>query len=488
MAATRTARSTTATRQDEESRMPHGPDRSRRITLTMLVMLVMTAGLLALRPAAAGAQTPAHQHAGPPAAAPAPLTLADLERMALAHNPTIAQAQADVRAAAGRKDQAGLYPNPEVGYEAREISGAPTMNGGEHGFFIQQPIVTAGKLRLSRAVFAEEQAQAESVAASQRDRVLTGIRLGFYEALGAQQLVALRRQLAHIAADAVTTSQQLLNVGQADQPDVLEAMVDAQRAALAVTDAERDQARIWLRLAAMAGNPSLPLAPLAGSLETGLPQVDRAAALQTILRDSPEVKAAEQNVARARLGLERARVEKYPDIVVRGGLEYNRQQVDGLTRPIGWVGMAEVGVQVPIFDRNQGNIAAATAELTHAERELDRVKLALTADFAGPYETYASDADAVRRYRTSILPQARQAYELYLQKYRQMAAAYPQVLVAQRTLFQLREDYLHTLVELWRAAIEIKGYLRVNGLAAPLAPGEPATVSPGVEVSTPRQP
>jgi outer membrane protein, heavy metal efflux system len=57
----------------------------------------------------------------PAQTAPA-LGFADLEPMALEHNPTLGQAEAAVRAAEGRRLQAGLYPNPIVGYQGEELS------------------------------------------------------------------------------------------------------------------------------------------------------------------------------------------------------------------------------------------------------------------------------------------------------------------------------------------------------------------------------
>src|SRR5713226_431691 len=126
--------------------------------------------------------------------------------------------------------QAGLYPNPSVGYSGAEISGP--ASGGEHGGFVQQTIVTAGKLGLSRAVLQQEQAQAEEQAKAQRLRVLNTVRLLYYQTLGAQQLVAWRERLATLTQEAVEISHQLFNVGQADQPDLLQAEVEAQQAQL----------------------------------------------------------------------------------------------------------------------------------------------------------------------------------------------------------------------------------------------------------------
>ncbi len=432
---------------------------------------------------AAGVANPQSRTPSPEPQAPSPtLTLADLERMALARNPTLAEAQADVRASQGRKLQSGLYPNPTIGYEGREINTGPVYRGGEHGFFVQQPIVTGGKLSLSRRVFATEAEQAQSEAAAQRQRVLNSVRIAYYRALGAQETVQLTANLADLARSAATTSAELANVGQADQPDVLEARVEAGRARLDLLAAQSNQESVWQELAATVGDPALPMTALAGKLDDPLPVIDQDQALAAILSRSPEVQTAEQGVTRAEEALKRARAEKLPDVELRGGLDYNRELLGLMNAPVGWEGEAEVGVQIPLFNRNQGNVSTADAELTHARDDLERVKLGLRANFAAAFHEYAESAEVVRAYRDQILPDAEQAYGLYLARYKEMAAAYPQVLIAQRTWFELREEYTGSLVTEWESAVAIQGYLLTDGLAAPLAPGEPATLWPGVEV------
>ena len=92
-----------------------------------------------------------------PTAPPRPaLTLAELERMALENNPTLPQALSGIEAARGRATQAGLLPNPTVGYTGSEISGGPIIRGGEHGLFVEQTIPLGGKLGLSRQIFNRE--------------------------------------------------------------------------------------------------------------------------------------------------------------------------------------------------------------------------------------------------------------------------------------------------------------------------------------------
>ena len=61
-------------------------------------------------------------------------------------------------------------------------------------------------------------------------------------------------------------------------------------------------------------------------------------------------------------------------------------------------------------------------------------------------------------YQREILPRAEEAYRLYRRSYEEMAAAYPQVLAAQRTLFQSQDQYLDALDRAWTAAIALQGF------------------------------
>jgi len=118
-----------------------------------------------------------------PAAAGPALTLADIERMAEENNPTLAQAEAAIRAAQGRRRQAGLFPNPTVGYQGEELAFRAFNEKSEHFFFVEQTIPLGGKLGKGRLVFEKEVAQAEAEAAAQKQRVLNTVRMLYFEAL-----------------------------------------------------------------------------------------------------------------------------------------------------------------------------------------------------------------------------------------------------------------------------------------------------------------
>jgi cobalt-zinc-cadmium efflux system outer membrane protein len=70
-------------------------------------------------------------------------------------------------------------------------------------------------------------------------------------------------------------------------------------------------------------------------------------------------------------------------------------------------------------------------------------------------------------YRDQNLPDAREAYRLYMESFQKRRAAWPQVLVAQRSYFQISVDYTHALEQARRAEIAILGLLLVDGLDEP---------------------
>jgi cobalt-zinc-cadmium efflux system outer membrane protein len=125
-------------------------------------------------------------------------------------------------------------------------------------------------------------------------------------------------------------------------------------------------------------------------------------------------------------------------------------------------------VQLPIFNRNQGNIAAATGEIASAKQDLARVKLKLQRDLAGLFRDYDAARTTAQQYKTEMLPRAEQAYRLYRENYQKMAAAYPQVLISQRTLFQLQVDYIQALEEAWQSSLAIRGFGLMDGIAEPM--------------------
>jgi cobalt-zinc-cadmium efflux system outer membrane protein len=228
----------------------------------------------------------------------------------------------------------------------------------------------------------------------------------------------------------------------------------------------------WRSLAAVIGQPDLSLTTVAGDLEKGWPEVNEEETVEAIAKESPAVRIADVAEARAQSILGRARRETIPDVQVRAGIEYNHELLGSVPFAKGWEGIAEVAVQIPLFNRNQGNVAAARADIDRAGQEQKRISLTLRERAASTVDEYANARLIAVQYRDEMLPLAKKAYGLMVEKYGQMLASYPRVLDTQRKLYEMQIEYIAALEGVWTNGIALQGYLLTDGLEAPARPGE----------------
>jgi cobalt-zinc-cadmium efflux system outer membrane protein len=396
-------------------------------------------------------------------------TLEEAQRLAAESNPTLRQAEAEIRAAKARVRQAVLYPNPTIGYTSDEIRGG-SINGGKQGFFVQQTVVTGGKLGKSRAVFEQESRVAELEAEEQKARVQTSVEIAFYRVLAAQELLEFRRDLNQIGRSYLGSQDELFRMGQLDESEKLQAEIEVQRLHLAAFEQENILREQWRRLAAVIGQPGLPQSTVAGDLEHGWPEINEQQILETIAAASPATRIADAASARATAEITRAKSQVIPDITLLGGLEYNNEPLGSTPQAVGWEGLAELSVQIPIFNRNQGNVAAATADLDRSQLEKQRVQLVLRERAASLLDQFATAKVVATQYREEILPRAKEANSLMTEKYGQMLAAYPRMLQVRRQHFELQAEYVQVLETVWTSSLALQGFLLTDGLEAPARP------------------
>ena len=428
----------------------------------------------------------------PAAAAVVPaLALTDFERVALERNPTLRQARAQFEATLHRSRQAGLYPNPTLGYIQDQIGSfsesQPTRNGfavkgkpspGDNvGAYVQWQIITAGKLRLSRAKFAEEATAAHWQAIGQELRVLNGVRIQYLEVIAAQRLIAIHREMLKLDNDAVRTMEEMLNVGQVSQPEVIQARVQERRAKVSLQKAENRFRGDWEELVALVGAPELRSAPLdAHPLEAEAEPLQFDGTLAELLQNSPEIQAVLSEIRRDEIMVRRERVEPIPNVQLQAVTGYNYEfgvQTAGV----------QIGIALPIFNRNQGTIREAMSDLSRDHAEYERIALSLRQRLALAFTRYQDAARSVEDFRGGTLPMSKQAYELQIASYRQRRTPWTQVLASRRMYFDLSKDYVESLLELRRAEVEIGGMLLVDGLSSPPSPTSQGHIE---AVATPR--
>ena len=401
-----------------------------------------------------------------------PMTLEQFLASADKANPTLAQAQNTVDRSNQQAHQVSLPPNLIVGYSGDHIRGGQ-YHGGEQGAFFNQEFVLGHKLALRRDIYRAEGRSNESALAVQRARVHNDVARAFFDTLAAQQSVILHDRLLKVALDADTNTHELNRIGQADAAAILTAEVAAEQARIDFLTAQRMFLAHFSRLATFSGQHSLEVHPLEGSLVEP-PGFDPEDYVRRDVEESPLVKRAQADVALGEARLKDAKRERVPNLNVTAGEWYSGEEVNS-GRKAGFESFVQAGVQLPVWNHNQGNIEASKILLARANHDVERTKLWTrnqTEPLAQEYQTAHFTAE---RYRTEMIPRARRAYELEVTKYQQMSQEYPPVLAAQRMVFTLQLGYTEALNQEWRAAIALQNYALMNGLNEPLSTGTDST-------------
>jgi cobalt-zinc-cadmium efflux system outer membrane protein len=397
----------------------------------------------------------AEQPGLPPPVPAAGLSLGQVEAMALAANPALARAAARTEAARGTWLQVGLHPNPVIGYSAEDMNDDGTA--GKQGGFVAQRIVLGKKLQLNRQVAGYEVAKAEQRLAAMQYRVLTDVRQAFYDALIAQRKLELTGEISRIAEQAVQAAVGLRAAQEGSRVDELRARLELDATEILANSARNQHAAAWRRLAAVVGHCELVPQPLEGNLEEAAEHLTFEEILQRLLEQSPEMAAASADYERAKWAVHRAKAQIVPDVDVALSLHHDCATGDE-------VAGVEVALPLPLFDRNQGGIHRAGAELAAAERNLQRIQLALRHRLAALYPRYADGTYQVEKYDRVILPRARETLDAITVGYRAGEFGYLGLLTAQRTFFQTSLAYLDGQRELWAAKMEIDGLLLRDSL------------------------
>jgi cobalt-zinc-cadmium efflux system outer membrane protein len=402
------------------------------------------------------------------------MTLDELEGIALANNPALARASAAVRAARGKWVQAGLPPNPNIGYSGAEIGN--DGRAGQQGGYIEQEFVRGGKLRLSRNVVEQEIRQAEQQLAVEQFRVTNDVRIGFYEVMVLQRKLELVKQLLGINRNGLRATEELIKpeIGEVTRFELLQARIEVNQARILEQNAVNGYVGAWRRLAAVLGAPGMQPVPLAGDLEAELQPILWENALGRLLSASPELAGARAAVSRAQWAVDRARAEIVPNINVQATVQHDNATTSDIA-----------GVQatfpLPLINRNQGGIMQAQAEVSLACWQLRQLELALQQRLAGTFERYANAQQQVEGFKKEMLPDAKASLDLVTKGYQQGEFSYLTLLTAQRTYFQTNLSYLDALRDLRETTIELEGLLLRDSLQSQIiAPREISPVAPNV--------
>jgi cobalt-zinc-cadmium efflux system outer membrane protein len=376
-------------------------------------------------------------------------TLGHLEMLAHSH-PAIGEAAGKVRAARGQAIQAGLYPNPIFGYMGTEIGNEGS--GGQQGGFLEQEYVTAGKLDYAQQAACWEVRRTEQELARVQLAVLTEVRVRFYETIIAQRAIKVVSDLKTNAEDGLKLTEDRKAAQEVSEVDVLQSRFEAEGARLLATQTETELVGARRRLEAALGGVALAEVPITDDeIDEQAPLIWEQAWLR-VQSSSPQLAAAQVDIERARWELRRQMAGRIPNITIQGAVQDDHATGDT-------VAGVQIGMPLPIYNCNEGNIEAARGQLAAAQRAVGRLEAELQSKLADVFREYQTALQQSDRYRERMLPDADKALQLVRLAYGSGEVDYLRMLSAQQNYGRAHLQYLKTLEIVWTRRAQIEGLL-----------------------------
>lgn len=397
------------------------------------------------------------------------MTLDALASLALEQNPRLAKVSFAVEAARGRAYQAGLYPNPLVALTWDELNDRTGPSGVNTLPLVTQELVMGRKLKLSRAAAEREVEQASWGVMAERYAMLAEIRAAYFDALALQERVRMLCEIRRYGRDITKTVRSLRDdAKQLADIDVLPVEAELLRYEADVESTQAEKAAAYKRLAALLGIHRLAITKVAGHFEDySFPDYDAESTPLYVLSVHPEIQTAQWGVEKAKFVVQRAKAEPIPNLSVNGGyVRQNQNRSDDYT--------LGVSASIPLWNKNQGNIRAAEAELCAAMQEVGRIENDLTERVATALREFAAARKRAEKYE-AVVGKAEQAQSIANEDQRRNLSPL-MVLELQRSLRQARLERLKSLGDAWKAAARISGMTIEDNW--PPAPTRPADVPP----------
>jgi len=380
------------------------------------------------------------------------MTLEEVTSIALANSPVIMEARNLAIAARGRALQASLYPNPTMGHASPQLAG----NQSQYNAYVIQDLVTKNKIGLDTAAAERAAIAAEFALVRARFDVLTMVRQRFYTALAMQERIVVLERMVNIAQTALDVGQRLLKAEVGTRGDVLLLQIELSKSEADLKNFHALAETSRRQLSAATGLLNLQIDRVDGDLKQALPEFDLLSVQQGVLTRNADVARANVEVARNQFVLRRAQVEPFPNVNMMGG--YQNQQPAALAPTV--QGIYQLQIVVPLWNRNQGNIRAAQANISASVAQYNRVRLELANLSAETLGRYFVALQLVERYEKEILPSAVQVQSITAQLYQQGQVDFLRYLAAQRALLDANLTYITAQQDRWTSAAEVASLLQ----------------------------
>lgn len=395
------------------------------------------------------------------------LALDEAQALVLGNSPLLDAFDLEYSAMDALAWQAGRRPNPELELEFSDFGGSVDATGvralGTSLTYTQ--LIERGNKREKRENAASFERELVSWDRLEFEHEILGmLRRAYTEALIAQYELERIEDYHELAERIYEVVAARVEAGRAAGLEL--AKLDIEMGAI---ELERDQARravnqAYLALATTWGAESVTFDAVAGDL-LDLPAPGDRAALEQALANHPALARWDDEYQALCTALDLEFAVGVPDISMFGGIGYANKNEETVFN----VGVA---IDLPIHDRNEGAISAAGSRLEQVEFQRRAAELRLTAELTGLHAEASAALEAYRSYEMSLMPAAREHYELTNLGYTYGKFGLLEVLDAERTMIDLQNEQAGALVEYHRALTGIEALLGTSIDQVELTPDE----------------
>jgi cobalt-zinc-cadmium efflux system outer membrane protein len=363
---------------------------------------------------------------------PEKLTLQSALELAEKQNLDLVAARARHAVAAAGVEIARQRPNPSVNFNA-------LRDEPHEGFWFTQPFELGGK-RGHRIAVADQESKLTDVEITTLERQIRRRTRAAYYALAFARAESERRgHILTLAQRLQQIAQDRFQAGDVPQLEVIQANLEVTRAQADLKVAQQQEKTSLSLLNALLNEPPTTPWELGETLYQLPAEIPLAELVQLAYASNSELQhlTQEQKVEESRRGLLRA--ERIPDLDFEYGLDFNSPR-DFRVGPRG-----QLSLTLPIFSRNQGQIAQSSANQRMLEAEAAAAKRSVTAAIETAYFDLGAQRTQVETYRQTLLPVAQQLEGMAEDSYRAGKADILVVLTAQRNVQDVERSYLDGL-------------------------------------------
>jgi len=378
---------------------------------------------------ALGCQTSAAQQ-------PAPSIRIDLEQaiqMAIVHNHALKAARTEIQQSQAQEITAAIHPNPVFTYDDLYL---PIFNPGQFTSAVLDNTTEfdlgvtytfeRGHKRQARIRAARDQTAVTRSQVSDTERGLTfSVAQQFVGILLAKSNLQFATQDLASYQQTVNLSSEQYKAGAISEGDLLKIRLQLLQFQMDVSQAQLSLVQAFASLRALLGYDALPAGyDVIGELAYQPLKLNQEDLQLKALQLRPDLVAAQQAVTAAQSQYSLAKANGKRDLITT----FDYTHVSALNN----AGMT-LNIEIPIFDRNQGEIARTHYAINQAQETKTAAEQTVMTDVANAYEAFKTGDQVVQLYLSGYLKQAQDSRDISEYAYKRGAASLLDFLDAERS-------------------------------------------------------